>query len=193
MSTPPPDQPFVLDQSHLRRARNLARESGSTVIAELERLHDGTPAELVRQLARLFGMAPIDLPAMRSLQPAIELLPVLMARRWGCLLLREADGALLGVLADPFDPDLQLWLNGQARGTVLMRLCSNLDLQTYLGQLSERRKNSPGSSVPAPSSLLSAPPLPTLKPLPLQISPEAELSGIALDATRDLLRRAMRR
>lgn len=131
MDQQPPSKPCVIDQSHLRRARNLARQSGRSVIDELEQLNNGSPQMLIQQLAALFGMTAFDAAGLARLAPAFDLLPLTLAVRWQCLLLRDDDGALIGVLADPFDPDLQLWLNSQARGTMLMALASHADLATY--------------------------------------------------------------
>lgn len=131
MDQQPPSKPCVIDQSHLRRARNLARQSGRSVINELEQLNNGSPQLLVQQLAALFGMAAFDAAALTRLAPAFDLLPLTLAVRWHCLLLRDDGGTLIGVLADPFDPDLQLWLNGQARGALLMGLASRVDLTNY--------------------------------------------------------------
>ena len=174
MSPPPPSKPFVIDQAHLRRARNLARESGRSVIAELEHLHNGTSAELVQQLAALFGMVALDRDGLHALTPAFDLLPLGLARRWRCLLLRETDGTLVGVLADPFDPDLQLWLNSQARGAVLMRLTGSADLQRYLATHA-------GNEPPGVSIEPGAP------------DEDGQASEGAIDAARELLQRAMRR
>ena len=174
MSPPSPNKPFVIDQAHLRRARNLARESGRSVIAELEHLHNGTSTELVQQLASLFGMMALDRDGLRALTPAFDLLPLGLARRWRCLLLREPDGTLLGVLADPFDPDLQLWLNSQARGAVLMRLTGSADLQRYLA--THAGDEPPGVSVE-----------------PGVFDPDGQASKGVMEATREILQRAMRR
>ncbi len=133
MNAQHPNKPFAIDQAHLRRARNLARESGCSVITELEYLHTGTSKELVEHLAKLFGMKPVGLQEMQALTPAYDLLPLSLARRWQCLLFRNvSNGVVIGVIADPFDPDLQLWLNSQAHSAVIMCLASTSDLQYYL-------------------------------------------------------------
>lgn len=133
MSEHLPNKPFAVDQAHLRRARNLARESGCSVISELEYLHTGTSAELVQHLGKLFGMQPLSIGEMQALSPAYDLLPLALARRWQCLLFRNiSNGLVMGVIADPFDPDLQLWLNSQARCAVIMCLASTADVQGYL-------------------------------------------------------------
>ena len=93
MSRTPPEQPVTIDQAHLRRVRNLARESGRSVLAELEHLNNGTSASLVQQLAVMFGMTAIDLTGLLSMTPALDLLPLNLAQQWRCMLLRDADGS----------------------------------------------------------------------------------------------------
>lgn len=178
MNQQPPSKPFVMDQAHLRRARNRARESGRTVIAELERLNNGTSHELVQQLSRLFGMTAVDREGLHALSPAFDMLPLPLAQRWQCMLFRDASGALSGVLADPFDPDLQLWLNSQARGTLLMRLASTLDLRDYL-EAAERSFTAPSATAPDPYDVYDS------------IEPDGD--PVVMEVATDVLRRAMRR
>ena len=180
MTPQPPSKPFVIDQAHLRRARNLARQTGRSVIAELEQLNNGSTEDLVLQLAKLFGMGAVTATGLQALVPAFDLLRLPLARRWGCLLMREADGTLVGVLSDPFDPDLQLWLNSQAHGAVLMRLASSSDLQAYLA----RHDGQIGAGVP---NDLSEPDGSAVPPL------DSRLLAETVEAPREVLRRAMRR
>ena len=180
MTPQPPSKPFVIDQAYLRRARNLARQTGRSVIAELEQLNNGSAEDLVLQLAKLFGMGAVTVEGLQAMTPAFDMLGLALARRWGCLLMRQADGTLVGVLSDPFDPDLQLWLNSQAHGAVLMRLASSSDLQTFLarhdGSIDASARANDIESAEAP-----------MRPV------DAELLAETAAATREILRRAMRR
>lgn len=187
MSSPPPDKPTGIDQALLRRARNLARQNRRSVLAELELLHPGGPQVLVQELADLFGMVPIDGAALRAMTPAFDLLPLTLAFQWGCLLVREADGSLSGVLADPFDPDLQLWLNSQAHGPVLMRLTSSKDLRACLGQFAVDDHGNNASGRVAGRIRRDAEPDEDL------LGEDGDASAQVLDATREILRRAMQR
>ena len=180
MTPQPPSKPFVIDQAHLRRARNLARQTGRSVISELEQLNNGSAEDLVLQLAKLFGMGAVNMDGLQAMVPAFDLLGLALARRWGCLLMRETDGTLVGVLSDPFDPDLQLWLNSQAHGTVLMRLASSSDLQVFLARHDGSIKAAMPSDVARPPGAAATP-------------ADAELLAQTIEATREALRRAMRR
>ncbi len=180
MTPLPPSKPFVIDQAHLRRARNLARQTGRSIIAELEQLNNGSAEDLVLQLAKLFGMGAVTMAGLHALVPAFDLLRLPLARRWGCLLMREADGTLVGVLSDPFDPDLQLWLNSQAHGAVLMRLASSSDLQSYLTRHDGHVIESIPSDLPEPAGT-------PVHPV------DSQLLAETVEATREVLQRAMRR
>lgn len=191
MSQPPPGQPFTIDQAHLRRVRNLARESGRSVLDELEHLNQGSSEALVQQLAQMFGMTAINLADLLGMTPAFDLLPLNLAQQWRCLLLRDADGVLSGVLADPFDPDLQLWLNNQARGPVLMRIASSADLRTCLSTWAAHGRSGDGSPSTARGVVASGRPHGEQHSRADPADDAATEQMLAL--TRDVLRRAMRR
>ena len=191
MSLTPPSQPLTIDQAQLRRVRNLARVSGRSVLAELEHLNNGTSDALVQQLAAMFGMTAIDLPGLLAVTPAFDLLPLMLAQEWRCLLVRDADGVLSGVLADPFDPDLQLWLNTQARGPVLMRIASSTDLHSCLAGWASHGRSGKGSPSTGRGLMADG-------QTPAELHSRAEPADDAateqmLSLTRDLLKRVMRR
>jgi general secretion pathway protein E len=82
------------------------------------------------------------------------LLPLTHALARHCVLLRGLDGALTGVIADPFDLDLQTWLATQARASAAAplhtRLALQSDIQAYLSKQEESARAvdtlAPGSS-----------------------------------------------
>ena len=188
----PSNKSIAVDHLQLRRARNQARQSGRAVIVELESLNAGAPEELVHQLAILFGMIALDANSLTSLAPAFDLLPLSLAKRWCCLLMRMDDGVLIGVLADPFDPDLQLWLNNQARGPILMGIASNLDLQNYFSRIcsTDRTIDTPAVRY---AQQISRDALTDNQHACAQAPENYGVSSQVLDVTRDALRRAMRR
>ena len=191
MSSTPQGQPVTIDQAHLRRVRNLARESGRTVLAELEHLHNGPPEALVQQLALMFGMTAIDLTGLLGMTPAFDLVPLSLAQQWHCMLVRDADGILSGVLADPFDPDLQLWLNNQAHGAVLMRIASSRELRACLATWASHGRNGDGLPSASRGSVTSG----TVQDVGASAGVNADDAAIQqmLALTRDVLQRAMRR
>ena len=130
---PVADAPF--DTALLARARAAAAVSRRGLVAELEALTGRDPRALVHELAAPFALAVLETGEMLALAPAFELLPLAQALSRHCVLLRHPDGRLTGVLADPFDLDLQTWLGAQARASASrpLELCLALqsDIQAY--------------------------------------------------------------
>ena len=137
----PAHLPASLDAAVLARARAQARVSQRGLVAELQALTDEDPRRLVRALAAPFAMPVMETADMLALAPAFDLLPLAQALSRHCVLLRAPNGRLTGVLADPFDLDLQTWLGAQARATLKqpLDLCLALqaDIQAYLSKQEE--------------------------------------------------------
>jgi len=136
-----PESPATLDAAVLARARAQARVSQRGLVAELQALTDRDPRQLVRALAAPFAMPVMETADMLALAPAFDLLPLAQALSRHCVLLRAPNGRLTGVLADPFDLDVQTWLGAQARATPRnpLDLCLALqaDIQAYLSKQEE--------------------------------------------------------
>jgi general secretion pathway protein E len=130
-----------IDASLLARARAQSRLSQRPLVAELEALSGLAPRAIVRALAEPFGLAVMETAAMLAHQPAFDLLPLAQAMARHCVLLRDGAGAVTGVIADPFDIDLQTWLAAQARATAgaPLHTCLALqsDIQAYLSRQEE--------------------------------------------------------
>ncbi len=133
--------PIVLDGALLARARAQSRQSRRSLVEELQGLSGLEPREIVRLLAEPFGLATMETPEMFGQQPAFDLLPLAQALARHCVLLRADDKTLTGVIADPFDLDLQTWLQAQAGATAAsplhLRLALQSDIQAYLGKHEE--------------------------------------------------------
>lgn len=129
--------PVLIDASVLRQARALAAQSQRSGMLELEVLTGGEPRQLVQSVAELFGFPVLETAAMLALFPAFDLLPLSQAMQRHCVLLRTADDRVIGVIADPFDPDLQTWLDTLAKAPVDYRLALQADIQAYLSKQEE--------------------------------------------------------
>ena len=126
-----------LDTVTLARAQALARRSQRTVVAELEALTGIEPRQFVREVASLFGMEVAETADMLVYAAAFDLLPLARALQRHCVLLRDDVGALIAVIADPFDPDLQTWLEIRARQPLRYCLALESDIQAYLSKQEE--------------------------------------------------------
>jgi len=131
----------MIDAALLARARAQSLASQRPLVAELEALTGLDARLIVRALAQPFGLAVMETSEMLSLAPAFDLLPLAQALARHCVLLRGPQGVLTGVIADPFDVDLQTWLATQARATpaapLETRLALQSDIQAYLSKQEE--------------------------------------------------------
>jgi general secretion pathway protein E len=145
VSTEDMSAPFAqfaqFDAALLTRARAQSRQSQRSLVDELQALSGQEPRQIVRQLAEPFGLTVMETLEMFGQQPAFDLLPLALALARHCVLLRDAAGLLTGVIADPFDLDLQTWLAAQAGCTAArplhLRLALAGDIQAYLGKQEE--------------------------------------------------------
>ncbi len=131
----------VLDANLLSKARAQCALSKRSLVEELEELSGIEPRMAVRALAQPFGLAVLETADMLAFEPAFDLLPLSQAMARHCVLLRSHDGAAVGVIADPFDLDLQTWLATQARcsaaAPLQVRLALQADIQAYLSKQEE--------------------------------------------------------
>jgi general secretion pathway protein E len=131
----------VFDPALLARARAQSRQSQRSLVEELHALSGLEARRIVRLLAEPFGLTVMETAEMFGQQPAFDLLPLAQALARHCVLLRDGDGRVTGVIADPFDLDLQTWLAAQAGCTLArplhLRLALAGDIQAYLGKQEE--------------------------------------------------------
>ncbi|MET0855668.1 MAG: type II/IV secretion system protein, partial [Telluria sp.] len=130
-----------LDPALLARARARSAQSQRSLVDEIEAETGADPRQLVRALAAPFGLAVAETADMLAFTPAFDLLPLSEALARRCVLLRSPTRELIGVLADPFDLDLQTWRGAPARATAQQPLQTRLalasDIQAYLGKHEE--------------------------------------------------------
>jgi general secretion pathway protein E len=140
-AVPPPPAPAPLDPALLARARARGTASQRSLVDEIESETGAEPRDIVRALAAPFGLAVAETADMLAFTPAFDLLPLSQALARRCVLLRSPSQELIGVLADPFDLDLQTWLGARARATARAPLQTRLalasDIQAYLGKHEE--------------------------------------------------------
>jgi len=131
----------MIDAALLARARTQSLQTQRSLMAELEAMSGLEPRLIVRELAQPFGLTVMETADMLGQLPAFDLLPLAPALARHCVLLRDAAGVLTGVVADPFDLDLQTWLETQARATpgkpLQLRLALQSDIQAYLSKQEE--------------------------------------------------------
>ncbi len=129
--------PLALDAALLQRAHVQAIAAGRNLVAELHEITGREPRALVRDLAQAFALPVVETADMLAAASAFDLLPLSKAMQRACVLLRGRLGDLLAVLSDPFDADLQTWLEALAKGPVQFQLALQSDIQAYLSKQEE--------------------------------------------------------
>ncbi|WP_370663308.1 GspE/PulE family protein [Massilia mucilaginosa] len=131
----------ILDPALLARARAQSLHTQRSLVAELEAASGLDARQIVQALAEPFGLSVMETAEMLGCATAFDLLPLAQALARHCVLLREPGGQVLGVIADPFDVDLQTWLATRARATpgapLNVRLALQADIQAYLSKQEE--------------------------------------------------------
>jgi len=127
----------ILDVALVQDARKRAVLSQRSFILELASLTGLEARSLVAAIARQFHMPMIETADMLAMTPAFDLLPLSKAMQRRCILLRGADDHLIGVIPDPFDTDIQTWLDTHAKGHVDYRLALQADIQACLSKQEE--------------------------------------------------------
>ena len=101
--------PLRITAQQFGAAREEAQRSGRRLYSVLDE-QLGVPADaFVRLLARTVHFPVLELHELLTLAPAFDLVPYAEAAARDCIVLRDADGRLYVVLADPFSPDLLAW------------------------------------------------------------------------------------
>ncbi|WP_211444606.1 GspE/PulE family protein [Collimonas humicola] len=135
-AVPLPTLPAI-DVALVQDARKRAVLSQRSFIVELASLTGSEPRSLVAAIALQFHMPMIETADMLAMTPAFDLLPLSKAMHRRCILLRGPDNTLIGVIPDPFDTDIQTWLDVHAKGHVDYRLALQADIQACLSKQEE--------------------------------------------------------
>ena len=126
-----------IDTALLYRAREASALSRRPVMTELEALAGMEPRELVSAVAAVFALPVMETADMLALTPAFDLMPLHRALQKHCVLLRDQHGEMLGVTCDPFDADLNVWLETLMGKQLRLGLALQTDLQAYLSKQEE--------------------------------------------------------
>lgn len=129
MNAPQSLQQLTLES--VRATRLSAQAAGRNLIALLAENCTCHETLILEKLGSLFALQTTDTLHMRTGQPAFDLLPLARAQQRTCVLL-NLEGKLTGVVPDPMDLPLRIWLEAQAGMPLLFRLASAADISAYL-------------------------------------------------------------
>lgn len=130
--------PLLLTAQQLQSARQQASLSGRDLIAVLEEQLELSAREILPLLAARLCMTVIETAEMLSQPAALDRLPLTKAQQRNCALVRQTvpnAPAFIAIISEPFDIDLQLYLERCAQGSLEFRLALASDIQAYLSRL----------------------------------------------------------
>ncbi|RQS58014.1 type II/IV secretion system protein [Burkholderia sp. Bp8963] len=130
----------ALDRDLIETARELASRSSGSMISALTTTTGRGGREIVAMLGAYLDWPVVETAHMNEATPAFDLLPLAKALQRGAILLRTSAGELWGVVADPFDADLQVWLDAHANALLQFRLAVAEDIRAYLDRQEENTR-----------------------------------------------------
>ena len=104
-----PSDPAPVDENLLASAMRNAEETGASPLDVLRAMGGYSGRELARSLAALLEYRYVGGEELSGLSPSFELLAAAEATRRRCVVAR-INGAVLAILADPFNTTLRGWL-----------------------------------------------------------------------------------
>jgi general secretion pathway protein E len=129
-------EPRRLDPSLLAAARSKAAASGRRLLDELDELFGGEAADFLAALGTTLHYRTLPGRELFACQPEFETIPLAEAIKRECAAVRTAEGALLRVVADPFDPARLAWLDERQPSAPLV-LVHAADLAAFLARHEE--------------------------------------------------------
>ncbi len=126
-----------LDPTLIQQARQNVAQTSRSILSELETLTQWDARRVAQAVAQAFGLPIIETAEMLALSPEFDLLPLSRAMQHDSVILRSIEGNLIGIIPDPFDADIQTWLEAQATGALEIRFALQTDIRAYLNKLEE--------------------------------------------------------
>jgi general secretion pathway protein E len=127
----------MISVERIREARAAASGAGRRVVDVLEESSALAPEAFTRALAGTLDYRPLSMAELDTLEPDFQRLPFAVAVERGCVPFRDAAGALLVAIGDPFDRDLQAWAEAYFSESFVTGLVHRADLAAFLGRYEE--------------------------------------------------------
>jgi general secretion pathway protein E len=126
----------------IRQARELAFQSGQTVLSALQGLCKLAPEAYTSELAQMFGYVAVSMRELQALTPDFDALSYTECSERGVVLARDARGQKIAVLSDPFDVATESYALRRSEqggaGTTRLVLSQTDDLHAWLLQLEHK-------------------------------------------------------
>ena len=118
-------------------ARSAAQQAQRTIVAVLEEQSGLDPQHFVQRLATTLHYPTATMADLHRMAPAFDVLPFAEAMERECLALRDEEDALVLIMGDPFNIDLQAWAEERMVAGFSWRLAHRADVAAYLARHEE--------------------------------------------------------
>jgi general secretion pathway protein E len=124
----------------IQRARRISEQSSRRIIEVLEDITELTQEVFLRALGDALKYVTIDIKAIHDLKSDFDVLQFSEAYQHECIPLRNSEGDLFVVIADPFTDGLANYLLEKIREPFSFRLAHFSDVLAYLSRFEETLK-----------------------------------------------------
>jgi len=128
---------FAFSPEQVRAARMSAEISRRNIVSVLEEQSGLDPRGFIQALAATFRYPVATMTELHRMTPAFDVLPYTETLERSCLALRDENDALVLIMGDPFDVDLQVWAEQRVAVRFTWRLAYHTDLAAYLARHEE--------------------------------------------------------
>lgn len=129
-----------LTSEELRRANKDAKHLGRQLAEVIETDYSLTPAEVMNELGQAFRYPVFDIQALNHYTPAFDLLAFAEVARRECMVLRDEQGNLAAAFCNPFNADVQAWMEAHTAGSYRWHLVHPADFSAYLARFEANLK-----------------------------------------------------
>ena len=118
----------------IQSARMSALAQGRRHLMVLEEESGLSPEEFTQQLSDLFAYPAYSMAQMQAANPAFDMIAFTDCAQRDCVVMRNADAALILVISDPFAEDVLQWANHVINAPFSVAVAHSNDLLAYLAQ-----------------------------------------------------------
>ena len=126
----------VLKENDFRKAHADAKRMGRHITDVLEAEYSLSAEQVINELGWAFRLPILDMHALNCYVPAFDLLPFAEVAKRECMVLREGEN-LAAVFCDPFETDLQEWMEAITGRVYVWHLAHPANFAVYLARYEE--------------------------------------------------------
>jgi general secretion pathway protein E len=148
--------PEIFLPETVQAAHRMAARTGRPAVQVLEEELRLEPRRFVEALGAALHYVVVDMAQLRGMSAAFDAVSFADAVRRQCLPMRDAAGAMVLVIGDPFDADLQAWAQVRVEEPFTWRLAHRADVAAYLSGHEETLRATDGVLAGAPTAATAA-------------------------------------